>query len=74
MLAKICSGPRVMDEAFWPIGGSSLPLEDYDELTVQEMSKKLEDLIEQEVRAIRSYEKRHKNRETLLERLDRALI
>jgi hypothetical protein len=51
----------------------SLPIENYDELSVREVSKRLEGLTEQEIRIIRSYEQRHKNRETLLEQLDRKL-
>ena len=52
----------------------SLPFENYDGLTVQEVSEKLEDLSEPEVRAVRSYERRHKNRGELLERFVRALV
>jgi hypothetical protein len=51
----------------------SLPIENYDELSVREVSKRLEGLTEQEIRIIRSYEQRHKNRETLLKQLDRKL-
>jgi hypothetical protein len=51
----------------------SLPIENYDELSIQEVSKKLQGLTEQEIRIIRSYEQRHKNRETLLKQLDRKL-
>lgn len=55
-------------------GNGSLPLEDYDELSVREVAEKLESLTEYEVRIIRSHEQRHKNRRTLLEELDRRLV
>ena len=54
--------------------GGDLPLENYDELTVEDVSERLEDLGALEVRAVRSYERRHKNRGELLERLDRSLV
>ena len=50
-----------------------LPLEGYDELTVEEAKKKTGGLSEEELRKIRSYEKKHKNRKTLLEQLDRKI-
>lgn len=52
----------------------SLPIENYDELSAQEVSRRLEGLSQQEIRIIRSYERRHKNRETLLKQLDRKLV
>ena len=51
-----------------------LPIDDYDRLTVREVSERLEDLSEQEIRIIRSYEQQHKNREILLRQLDRRLV
>lgn len=51
----------------------SLPIESYDELSVREVSERLEGLSEHEIRIIRSYEERHKNRETLLRQLDANL-
>ena len=51
-----------------------LPLENYDELTAEDVSQKIEDLGALEVQAVRSYERRHKNRGELLERLDRSLV
>ena len=54
-------------------GNGSLPIENYDELSAREVSERLEGLSEQEIRIIRSYEQRHKNRETLLKQLDRKL-
>ena len=50
-----------------------LPLEGYDELTVEEAKKKIGGLSEEELKKIRSYEKKHKNRKTLIEQLDRKI-
>jgi hypothetical protein len=52
----------------------SLPIENYDELSIRQISKRLEGLSEHEIRIIRYYEERHKNRETLLKQLDSKLI
>jgi len=54
--------------------GCDLPLENYDEFTAKDVSEKIEDLGALEVQAVRSYERRHKNRGELLERLDRSLV
>jgi PadR family transcriptional regulator PadR len=51
----------------------ALPLENYDELTVQEISKKLVGLTKQEIQSIWAYEKQHKNRKTLLKQLEGVL-
>jgi uncharacterized protein (TIGR02271 family) len=50
-----------------------MPLESYDGLTVKEAKKKIGGLSEEELKKIRSYEKRHKNRKTLVEQLDRKI-
>jgi hypothetical protein len=50
-----------------------LPLNDYDELSVEEVGKKLKDLSRDDIEAVRSYEKDHKNRKTLLERIESKL-
>jgi ATP-dependent Clp protease ATP-binding subunit ClpA len=49
------------------------PIEGYDELTVEEVSDRLEGLSREELRAVRDYEERNKNRDTLLEELDRKI-
>ena len=68
-------GPRYIGpEGFDGGANSSLPIDNYDKLTLEDVSEKLGDLSGQEVRAVRSYERRHKNRGELLERLDRALV
>jgi hypothetical protein len=49
-----------------------LPIEDYDRLTVPQVLRRIERLPARDVRRIEAYERRHKNRSTLLEALDRA--
>ena len=49
------------------------PIEGYDELTVEEVSDRLEGLSTEELRVVRDYEERDKNRNTLLEELDRKI-
>jgi hypothetical protein len=51
----------------------ALKIEDYDELTVAEVSKKLDDLSAEELRKVREYEKQNKDRETLVEQIDRKI-
>ena len=51
-----------------------LPIEGgYDHLTVEEAKKELDGLSEGELKKIRSYKKKHKNRKTLVELLDRKI-
>ncbi len=50
-----------------------LPLEDYDSLNVREVSARLDELSVEEIRQLRDYEARNKNRRTLLERLDNRI-
>ncbi len=50
-----------------------LKTEDYDELTVAEFSRKLDGLSVGELKQVRKYEKQNKNRETLLEQIDRKI-
>ncbi len=47
------------------------PLKNYDDLSVEEIEKKAKGLSKEEIREVRDYEKRHKNRKTLLESLER---
>jgi len=49
------------------------PIEGYDELTVEEVSSRLASLTAEDLREIRDYEERNKNRETILEQLDRRI-
>lgn len=49
------------------------PIEGYDELTVEEVSARLGALSTEDLREVRDYEERNKNRETILEQLDRRI-
>jgi hypothetical protein len=49
------------------------PIEGYDELTVEEVSARLGALSTEELREVRDYEERTKNRDTILEQLDRRI-
>jgi hypothetical protein len=55
-----------VDNATFPIAG-------YDEMNVNEIGERLEGLSAAEIRRVREYEKRNKNRETLIEQFDRKL-
>jgi hypothetical protein len=52
---------------------AQFPIEGYDELTVEEVSARLDALSTEELREVRDYEERNKNRETVLEQLDRRI-
>ncbi len=54
--------------------GGELPLENYDKLTAEDVSRKIKDLGALGVQAVHSYERHHKNRAELLERLDCSLV
>ena len=45
----------------------------YDELTVDEISKRIEGLTTKELEKVREFEKQNKNRETLIEQIDRKI-
>jgi Protein of unknown function (DUF2795) len=53
--------------------GQQVPIDRYDELTVDEVTSRLEGLDPEELQAVRSYEGEHKNRKTLLKAVDRRL-
>ena len=55
------------------VTGSGFPIPNYDELNVEEVKGMLDGLTAAQVREIRDYEKRNKNRETLIEQFDRKL-
>jgi hypothetical protein len=55
-----------VDDVTFPISG-------YDEMNVKEIGERLEGLSAAEIRTVREYEKRNKNRETLIEQFDRRL-
>ena len=52
---------------------AQFPIEGYDELTVDEISGRLGNLSIDDLRVVRDYEERNKNRETVLEQLDRRI-
>ena len=52
---------------------AQFPIEGYDELTVEEVSGRLGGLSAEELRVVRDYEERNKNRDTILEQLDRKI-
>jgi uncharacterized membrane protein len=55
------------------VRGARFPIEGYDELTVEEVSSRLGNLSADELRVVRDHEERNKNRDTLLEELDRKI-
>jgi len=55
------------------IRDARFPIEGYDELTVEEVSVRLDSLSAEELREVRDYEERNKVRETILEQLDRKI-
>jgi signal transduction histidine kinase len=52
---------------------AQFPIEGYDELTVEEVTARLDGLSSEDLREVRDYEERTKNRETVLEQLDRRI-
>jgi hypothetical protein len=52
---------------------AQFPIEGYDDLTVEEISGRLGSVSAEDLREVRDYEERHKNRETILEELDRKI-
>jgi hypothetical protein len=51
----------------------NLPIEGYDHLTISQLSGRLEGLSASELRKLRHYESKHKNRKGLMEKLERLL-
>ena len=51
-------------------GAATLPIRNYDELTVGEIQSEIEDLKPAEVRKLQTYEEKHKGRQTLLRRFE----
>jgi hypothetical protein len=51
----------------------ALKTTNYEELTVEDISKRLEGLSTDELKKVREYEKRNKDRETLIEQIDRKI-
>jgi hypothetical protein len=61
------------DEAKQARKQATPPLNDYDDLGVEEVEKKAKGLSKDEVQDLLDYEKQHKNRKTLVEALNRKL-
>ena len=55
------------------VNSSVFPIPNFDELNVKEIADRLDSPAGTEIRTIREYEKRNKNRETLIEQFDRKL-
>lgn len=51
----------------------NLPFPDFQKMTIRQVEHRMESLSASEVRKIRSYETRHKNRKGLLAKIDRRL-
>jgi hypothetical protein len=52
---------------------AQFPIEGYDELNVEEVSARLDALSAEDLRVVRDHEERTKNRDTILEQLDRRI-
>ena len=52
---------------------AQFPIEGYDDLNVEEVSGRLGGLSVEELRVVRDHEERNKNRDTVLEQLDRKI-
>ena len=48
-------------------------LKDHDGLSVAEVSRRIEGLPTEQLKKVREFEKNHKNRETLIEQIDRKI-
>ena len=52
---------------------AGFPIENYDDLNADDITRRTSDLSAEELRVVRDYEERNKNRETVLEKLDRRI-
>ena len=52
---------------------SGFPVDNYDDLNADEISRRVSGLSVEELRVVRDYEERNKNRDTVLEQLDRRI-
>jgi predicted nuclease with RNAse H fold len=52
---------------------AALKTTDYEGLTVEEVSERIEGLPTEQLKKVREFEKKHKNRETLIEQIDRKI-
>lgn len=54
-------------------GNGSFPIAGYDEKNVEEITRRLDTLAGEQLRRVKDYEQRNKNRETLLQQIDRKM-
>lgn len=78
--ARRAAGPggdrvlREVDRARRAVGiGPTFPILDYDDLTAAEVSARLADLNSAELRKVRDYERRHADRKSVLDEVERRL-
>jgi hypothetical protein len=65
---------RTADRARRTVGvGPSFPILGYDDLTAAQVNARLKGLSPTELRRVRDYERRHANRKSVLEAIERAL-
>lgn len=69
--AQLFNIPFQYAQEGWRSAG--FPIAGYDELTVGEVTKRLDGLSTEDLQAVRDYEERNQNRDTLLEQLDRKI-
>ena len=73
---RLLTGAASPARIFWlsyaqeGLRSARFPIEGYEELSVEEVSARLEGLSPDELRVVRDYEERTKRRVTLLEQLD----
>lgn len=54
-------------------GRPEVPIDGYEELTVRQVIERLGELSPVELRSLRDYERRHANRKSVLDEIERAL-
>jgi uncharacterized protein (DUF433 family) len=65
---------ELLDRARRTVGAvPSLPIADYDELTVGQVAEKLPPLTSAQLRRVRDYERRHANRKSVLAAIEQLL-
>jgi uncharacterized protein YktB (UPF0637 family) len=63
-------GLRVVEDQ---VEDATFPIAGYDRMNVKEIDERLQDVSAAEIRKVREYEKRNKNRESLIEQFDRKI-
>jgi hypothetical protein len=67
-------GAREGAPAAESVATTGVPIEDYDNSNVAEIVEQLEDLSTEELKRVRAYEQKNKNRNTLLHQIDRRMM